>query len=229
MGARGSERIPYVVEVEFRTASSFLVAYSMNLSRGGIFLETDHAIDVGAEISLRFAIPGADQVSLKGRVMWRRGEPAAPEQLPRGLGIQFQDMDDTMGSLIDRLVAEYAGVRVLLVSGREQDASVVTGLVRAVLSTAEITSVFDVPTATEALGGETDVAIIVADEPFALEILHLAKYRSRPVPIVALTASRRSGQHVRSIGADEVVDFPPAFSDFQSALVRALGRPMAVR
>jgi len=59
MSEREHQRIPYAVEVEFRTASSFLVAYSVNVSRGGLFLETEHEVPVGAQITLRLAVPSA--------------------------------------------------------------------------------------------------------------------------------------------------------------------------
>ena len=50
--------MPYTVQVEFRTASSFLVTYSVNLSRGGLFLETDAPIPAGSGISLDLVVPG---------------------------------------------------------------------------------------------------------------------------------------------------------------------------
>lgn len=231
MNARLFQRIPYVVEVEFRTASSFLVAYSVNLSRGGMFLETDEDIDIGigSLITMRFAIPSTGTVRVVGRVAWRRSKPGNSQGPPAGVGIQFQDLDRAMGEVIDRLVAEYQGVRALVVCGGEQEAAIVTRMVRAVLSTAAITSAFDVPTATRALDQEMDVGIIVADEPFALDVLRMAKQRESPVPIVALASSRRAGQHVSALGADEVVENPPSFQNFQTALVRALGRPMIIR
>ena len=44
MTEREHERMPYSVQVEFRTPNSFLVAYSVNLSRGGLFLETNNRV-----------------------------------------------------------------------------------------------------------------------------------------------------------------------------------------
>ena len=51
--------MPYTVQVEFRTASSFLVAYSVNLSRGGLFLETEADVPTGAAMTLDFTVPNA--------------------------------------------------------------------------------------------------------------------------------------------------------------------------
>ena len=47
MSDREHDRIPFSMQVEFRTASSFLVAYSVNLSRGGMFIETDAEVPMG--------------------------------------------------------------------------------------------------------------------------------------------------------------------------------------
>src|SRR5262245_13224163 len=108
MSDREYQRIPYAVQVEFRTASSFLVAYSVNLSRGGLFLETEADIPIGAEIQLSFGVPSVGAIALAGVVAWRRG-PEHPDG-PLGLGIEFQDVGPMLGSTIDRLVAGYDGV-----------------------------------------------------------------------------------------------------------------------
>ena len=62
--------MPYAVQVEFRTASSFLIAYSVNLSRGGLFLETEQDIPQGAAIGLALDVPGAGPIDLSGVVAW---------------------------------------------------------------------------------------------------------------------------------------------------------------
>ena len=85
--------MPYAVQVEFRTASSFLVAYSVNLSRGGLFIETEADIPTGALITVDLDIPTAGQVSLNGVVSWLRGSELTegmPEG-PPGLGIELNE------------------------------------------------------------------------------------------------------------------------------------------
>src|SRR5215208_1792238 len=86
MSDREHERIPYSVQVEFRTASSFLVAYSVNLSRGGLFLETDADIPTGALMTLDFSVPSAGTTSLNGVVAWRRASGESADG-PVGLGV----------------------------------------------------------------------------------------------------------------------------------------------
>ena len=50
MTDRDPATAPFAMAVEFRSASSFLIAYSVNLSRGGLFLETGHELPVGAPL-----------------------------------------------------------------------------------------------------------------------------------------------------------------------------------
>src|SRR6188508_1505831 len=108
MSEREHDRMPYSVEVDFRTPSSFLVAYSVNLSRGGLFLETDVDIPTGASMTLDFSVPSGGTTSLNGVVAWRRGPEAGDG--PAGIGVEFQDVAPALGALIDQLVTNFRGV-----------------------------------------------------------------------------------------------------------------------
>ena len=44
---RRQPRLPIQLKVAYRTTGAFLVAYSVNLSKGGIFLETPTPLEVG--------------------------------------------------------------------------------------------------------------------------------------------------------------------------------------
>src|SRR5512140_1520936 len=103
MSEREYERIPYSVQVEFRTASSFLVAYSVNLSRGGIFIETDSDLPMGVLVTLNLQVPGVGMLHLVGVIAWRRANDS-PDG-PPGIGIEFQDVVPQLGSAIDLLVS----------------------------------------------------------------------------------------------------------------------------
>src|SRR5437879_4070690 len=128
MAEREHDRMPYSVQVEFRTPSSFLVAYSVNLSRGGMFLETDFDLPTGAPITVDLDVPTAGRISLNGVIAWRRGgeadgPPSGPVGIegPPGLGIEFQDVAPQLGTVIDRLVGTFHGVQILVLSGDRQD------------------------------------------------------------------------------------------------------------
>jgi len=229
MSEREHPRVPYAVEVEFRTASSFLVAYSVNLSRGGLFLETETELPVGAEVGLKFAVPGAGALQLHGRIAWRRGHES-PDG-PPGLGIEFDDLVGQLGGTIDRLVGGYEGVSVLLLSADRTDRSSLTRLVKSIINTAEVISAGDARVAETLLTGDVDLAVIDvdADPEGALAALRTAKQVQPPIPTLALASSKKLREHARAAGADEVAANPPPFAELQMLLVRALGRPIAVR
>jgi uncharacterized protein (TIGR02266 family) len=221
--------MPYTVQVEFRTASSFLVAYSVNLSRGGLFLETDAEVPVGAAMTLDFSVPGAGTTALNGLVAWRRS-PGEPEG-PPGIGIEFQDVAPQLGALIDKLVSSFRGVQMLLVSGDRQDRTTLARNIKSIISTAEITQAADANVASTVLTHEIDVAIVDVDFDLegGLSIIRKAKAQTPPVPTIALSSNAAHREQVIAIGTDELLPNPPPFADLQVVLVRALGKPIAIR
>lgn len=223
------DRIPYSVQVEFRTASSFLVAYSVNLSRGGIFIETDTDVPSGALITLDLQVPGAGLLHLLGMVAWRRGPDSA--EGPPGLGIEFQDVAPQLGSIIDRLVSTFHGVHILVLSGDRQDRTTLSRSIKSIIGTAEVVQAPDATAAASVLTGEIDLAVIDVDfDPDgAVQTLQAAKLVQPKVPTIALTTSPKLRELARAAGADELASNPPPFGELQVVLVRALSKPAAVR
>jgi uncharacterized protein (TIGR02266 family) len=229
MAEREHERMPYSVQVEFRTPSSFLVAYSVNLSRGGLFLETNAEIPSGAPVTIDFSIPTAGQISLNGAVSWRR--PVDNHDGPAGLGIEFADVAPQLGAVIDRLVSAFHGVQILVLSGDRQDRTSLARSIKSIISTAEVMQAADANVATTLMSSEIDLAVIDVDFDVegGLATLRAAKAQAPSVPAVALTANPKLREHARAAGADEVVANPPPFAELQIVLVRALSKPAAVR
>jgi uncharacterized protein (TIGR02266 family) len=229
MDDRLHQRIPYTVQVQFRTASSFLVAYSVNLSRGGIFLETDHLLESGTEVSLQFAVPGAGPILVSGRVTWARETKSIDG--PAGMGVEFDDIGNVLGRVIDRLVAQFAGVNILLMSNDDQDRSTLSRLIKSVISTAEVIGAADARVAEAVLADDIDLAIVEldSDQEGALATVRAAKASAARVPVIALAASKELRERAKSLGADEVSSNPPPSAEFQRVLVRALSKPAAVK
>ena len=229
MPGREFQRIPYVVQVEFRTASSFLVAYTVNLSRGGLFVETETPVQIGSEIPLQLAVPGHGPIHLTGRVAWRR--PMADEEGPAGVGIEFMDPGEELGVVIDQLITHFKGLNVLLLAARPQEQSALTRLVRSVLSTANVVTSDDFTKGRSMLDGGIDIAIVELDiyTDLGLDLVRAAKTRASPVPVLALASQDELRRQARAAGADEVTSRVPPFDEFQRLLVRALGRPLRIR
>lgn len=229
MSDRQHDRMPYAVQVEFRTTSSFLVAYSMNLSRGGMFLETAADIPPGALLELVLRVPGAEPTRLLGAVAWRRAEDG-PEG-PAGLGIELHDVGPQLGGVIDRLVSRFHGVHVLVLSGDRQDRTTLARSIKSIISTAEIMQAADPSVASALLTSEVDLAVIDLDfdAEGGLQVLRAAKEQQPPVPTVALTQNAKLREYARLAEADEIATNPPPFSELQVMLVRALSKPVEVR
>ena len=229
MTDRDQARMPYTVQVEFRTPSSFLVAYSVNLSRGGLFLETDADIPMGAPVTIDFGIPNGGQISLNGTVSWRRGLEALDG--PPGLGIELVDVAAQLGGVIDRLVSSFQGVQILVLSGDRQDRTTLARSIKSIISTAEVMQAADASVATTLMSGEIDLAVVDIDFDVegGLAALRAAKEQAPPVPAVALTANPKLHEYARAAGADEIVANPPPFAELQVVLVRALSKPALVR
>jgi len=228
MSEREHDRIPYSVQVEFRTASSFLVAYSVNLSRGGIFIETDSEVPSGVLLGLDLQVPGAGLLHLVGVVAWRRGHESTDG--PPGIGIEFQDVAPQLGSTIDKLVSSFHGVQILVLSGDRQDRTSLARSIKSIISTAEILQAADAAVAATLLTSEIDLAVVDIDfDPEgAVQTLRAAKLLSPKVPTVAITANPKLRELARAAGADEMATNPPPFGELQVVLVRALSKPVSV-
>jgi len=228
MSEREHDRMPYAVQVEFRTASSFLVAYSVNLSRGGLFLETEADIPTGAQTDITLQVPGTPPIHLQGVIAWRRGVENA--EGPPGLGIELIDATP-LNAVIDTLVARFHGVHILVLSGDRQDRTTLARSIKSIISTAEIMQAADASVAAALMTSEVDLAVIDVDYDAdgGLKTLQAAKLLNPPVPTVAITANASLREHARVAGADELATNPPPFAELQVVLVRALSKPVVVR
>ncbi len=227
--ARIAERMPYAVAIEFRTASSFLVAYSVNLSRGGLFVETEAVIPSGSAVTVDLAIPGAGAVSLNGIIAWCRGAEST-EGAP-GLGVEFEDVAPLLGAVIDELVGSFRSINVLVLATDKHDRSALARSIKSIIATADVTQADTASTAKALVGAENDLILVDldVDPEGGLGILRAAKEQVPPVPTIALTANVKLREHARAAGADELVANPPPFAELQVALFRALAKPASVR
>ncbi|MDD2582416.1 MAG: response regulator [Desulfuromonadaceae bacterium] len=76
--------------------------YSVNLSTGGMFIETDDLLPVGSPLNIEFILPKDGRViKCSGRVSWLNAPDAIIKQdLPAGMGLQFINLSlDDMDSL----------------------------------------------------------------------------------------------------------------------------------
>jgi len=71
-----------------------LTDYTLNLSSGGLFLETERPLEIETPLTLEFALPDRSlPVRCKGRVAWINfPDHKRKPQMPTGMGVQFIDI-----------------------------------------------------------------------------------------------------------------------------------------
>lgn len=226
---REHDRIPLAVEVRFRTTSSFLFAYSVNLSKGGMFLETANLAPVGSELTLVFQIADHGTFEIKGTVTWHRTKEDTVG-LPPGMGVEFDEVDTTLGEFIDQIVSSFAGLTVLLYCPDPRDRRTIGRMVRSIVATADVVEAGGTSTVEALLGPEIDLIIADMDAPedAGLAVLDAAIANERKIPVIAVTNDTLRRAQVLEAGAVDATENPPVFADFQEILLRTLGRPSTV-
>jgi uncharacterized protein (TIGR02266 family) len=108
---RHDERFPFVLKVEYANRKQVTDA-TENLSRGGLFIQTEQPWQVGDVVPLSLSFPGLlDPIEIVGRVTWIR--PALGSGVG-GVGIAVQT--DADRQRLEKLLAVPAtGFRVLIV------------------------------------------------------------------------------------------------------------------
>jgi uncharacterized protein (TIGR02266 family) len=229
MTDRVFDRIPLSLEVEYRTAGAFLVAYTSNLSKGGLFIETDRPAPVGTALMLSFTIPSGEKLQVRAAVAWVRPQPN--DGKPAGMGVEFEGLDGHHGEIIDRIVGSFRGLAIMIVCPNPQARAVLARAVRSILSSAEVLEADSADAAEAGFAREPDLVIVDLDEREAGEALYalrLAKRPPRQLPVIAASRDEMSRQRARDLGADEVVPTPLIISDLQTCILRALGRPLRI-
>lgn len=102
---RKSPRTPVVIPVDYSTVDDFFSEFTTNVNEGGMFVGTDQPHPIDTVVTLQFQLPGGnDPCAVTGRVVWVR--ELADDEGPRGMGIEFETLDDLTRSRINDLVRD---------------------------------------------------------------------------------------------------------------------------
>lgn len=224
---RKFDRAPVAIEVHFRTKGSFLVSYSLNLSKGGLFLETESLLPVGSTLPVRFTIPGASSpIETEARVMWVRSE-VSEEGLPLGMGLKFDLVEDRIGALIDKLVQDFSGVKLMALAGDTASVDRLSRYLRSVL-TCEVVQASVSETMSAGFGSRIDLILIDLDSATSDGLNAIRKAREAvipPIPVMALTRSPEIKAAALQEGVAEVLENPPAYETLRLRVLEVLGKP----
>jgi uncharacterized protein (TIGR02266 family) len=102
--ARKSERLQHELLVAYRTVDGFITDWAVNISRGGLFINTRSPLAVGSVVRLIVSLPDAAfPFDLTGRVI--RVHPPDPHgDHVAGMGLEFIDIDDEKRGRLERFV-----------------------------------------------------------------------------------------------------------------------------
>jgi type IV pilus assembly protein PilZ len=102
-------RVMVDIEVDYKSADTFLFAYITDISAMGIFIRTNAPESPGTMLNLRFTPPGGPQVNLEGRVMWVNPfRPGSYDNINPGMGVQFVELSTQQREQIVQLVRTFA-------------------------------------------------------------------------------------------------------------------------
>jgi len=90
--ARKEARIQKTLSLIFKDRQSFINAYADNISRGGLFIRTEHPLRKGERFLLKLQLPDlSEPMEVKCEVAWTR-QQSDTEKRPSGMGVKFREM-----------------------------------------------------------------------------------------------------------------------------------------
>ena len=228
MGNRIFERVPTSIKVHFRKASSLLFAYSVNISRGGLFLATEKTFENGTPVELELEIPGIGATMVKGDVSWARHEDS--EQGPKGIGIKFSYLDEKLSSFIDHLVSNFLEVKFLVFSADVSDGKNMARMLRSIIGSAQVDFCKNQKELAELQMESFDLILIDVDEDEdeAWQVIKALKNHPSKVPVLALASTDELKKESVSCGSLGVADNPPQFNNLRLAVIKTISEPSAV-
>ncbi len=104
------QRIPYRTEISAKIDQRVLTGTSVNISRGGVYVNSSEAIKLKPRIDIQitFTLPEKDElVQLHGKVAWINTEPLSNQKLPHGFGVKFGGMNLRTKAILEDYVDAY--------------------------------------------------------------------------------------------------------------------------
>jgi type IV pilus assembly protein PilZ len=87
---RAHRRVPIELKVEYKDLDQFLIEYTRNISRGGVFIRSDAQLARGTKLVFHLHVPGLSApLAIKGRVAWVRPAGYLTDGENPGMGIEF--------------------------------------------------------------------------------------------------------------------------------------------
>ena len=93
MTPRVDRRYRVRIRVDCHTRDMFVSNRVTNISRGGVFIESDRPLPIDSESDITLTLPDSErQIETRGRVIWTYDMRKGSSHLVPGMGIKFVDM-----------------------------------------------------------------------------------------------------------------------------------------
>jgi len=90
--SRKEARVQKTLTLTFKDRQSFVKAYTGNISKGGLFIMTEHPLKESEEFLLRLQLPDLPEpIKITCEVLWVR-QQGESEKRPSGMGVKFSKM-----------------------------------------------------------------------------------------------------------------------------------------
>src|SRR5439155_3737067 len=102
-------RTPVTLKIKFKSSNldQFIERYSVDVSRGGIFIRTKEPLAVGTQLKFEFQLQDASAlIAGEGTVVWIREHDAARSGVAPGMGVRFDKLQPSSQTVLDKILAE---------------------------------------------------------------------------------------------------------------------------
>jgi type IV pilus assembly protein PilZ len=88
--SRKEARVLTSLSLRYEDKKSFVDAFILDLSGGGLFISTENPLERGEQFLLRLQLPGApDPMKIKCEVVWTGKKPEEAGKYTTGMGVKF--------------------------------------------------------------------------------------------------------------------------------------------
>ncbi len=101
-------RVPIEIRVEYKRVNAFISDFTRDISGTGLFIRTEHPLEIGTECLFTLQVPGLQAITLRGVV---RRAVAEGEELGMGVELLFDDDAEkqALTDVVDSLMVEHLG------------------------------------------------------------------------------------------------------------------------
>ncbi len=213
---RKSPRIPLKVQVKYKTPNAFLVDYSLNISKGGLFIGTEKPLPVGTSVEFQILFPNTRKpVKGAGEVMWLS---AGKSDEPLGMGVKFNELDAEGMATIEKIFRGFSGIKILIVDDAAVMRRLLSFWLRKIIK-CEITEASDGIDAISKLNEKFDLVITDLRMPRAdgLKVIeHIRKNMNdalTPILIITTVGTGDDKEKAFMLGASGYITKPLRYSE----------------